>query len=182
MQDMPAKPTKTKKPAPELVLNGTHYAKPLAKRKPDVFYTEAIADEICERLINGESLETILNRDDMPSRMAMLRWRDKYPEFAVRYTRAREDGADRICEKALADVNAPITPEMAQVARLRFDAAKWYASKVAPRTWGDKVEIESRSVNVNLEAYTDKDRVRAFAGLLARVKCDPESGGDGSPI
>ncbi len=40
---------------------------------------------------------------------------------------------------------------MAQVARLRVDARKWVASKLRPKTWGDKQQIEHKVETVDME-------------------------------
>ena len=40
-------------------------------------YSEALAIEICEQLMAGESLEAICKRDDMPNRITVVRWMDK---------------------------------------------------------------------------------------------------------
>jgi hypothetical protein len=95
--------------------------------------------------------------------------------------RAREIGLDILAQRTVEDATN-VAPEMAQSARLTYDARRWYLSKLAPMKYGDKLEIESRSVTIELNPPSDRERVRAFAGLLARVKGDPDSGGDGSPV
>ena len=37
-------------------------------------FTQEIADDICERMINGESLRTISNQDGMPHPETICRW------------------------------------------------------------------------------------------------------------
>lgn len=53
-------------------------------------FTHAKADEICERLIGGESLASICRSGDMPSAVSVLRWQDAHDDFRIAYARARE--------------------------------------------------------------------------------------------
>ena len=57
-------------------------------------YTEELADEICERISQGESLVKICQRDDMPGYTTVSRWRADNERFRLRFARAREDAAD----------------------------------------------------------------------------------------
>jgi hypothetical protein len=109
-------------------------------------YTAERADEICKRLTNGELLMNICQDAHMPNNDTIYSWREKYPEFAEKYARARELQAHCIAERAITvAINA--TQETAQVDRLRFDAFRWYASKVSPRNYGDKVQTELSGPN-----------------------------------
>ena len=115
-------------------------------------YTQAIADEICELLAQGQSLVTICKADHMPTRKCVNEWRDKYPDFGISYARAREDQADYLAEEILSisdesevyakyqgdDVTLELSGVAVQRNRLRADSRKWYASKLNPRKYGDK--------------------------------------------
>jgi hypothetical protein len=68
------------------------------------------------------------------------RWREADPNFASEYARARDEGMDRLAELAADEACAKHAPHDVQAARLALDARKWFASKVAPRRYGDKLE------------------------------------------
>jgi hypothetical protein len=53
-------------------------------------YSPKLADRICQRLANGESLRAICADPNMPDKATVLRWADRNPEFRGRYARARE--------------------------------------------------------------------------------------------
>jgi hypothetical protein len=55
---------------------------------------ETAADEIIERMSNGESLVEICKDEHMPSRSAVYVWLDSKPAFKDRFARARETMAD----------------------------------------------------------------------------------------
>lgn len=66
---------------------------PSTRKKPTgrpSSYTQAKADEICERLIGGESLAAICRSDEMPNAVTVLRWQDAHDDFRIAYARARE--------------------------------------------------------------------------------------------
>lgn len=121
--------------------------------RPASEFDQTIADEICERLARGESLRTICGakRDDfMPGQSTVYKWLDANEDFAKQYASARarqaETYADEIVEIADAP-NATIDADGQPVLRdpqrdrLRIDARKWLASKLAPKKYGDKVAL-----------------------------------------
>lgn len=64
-------------------------------------FTEAIVDEICERLSNGETLRSICRDEHMPTWRTVYDWCDASPEVSARIARAREVGFDSIGESTL---------------------------------------------------------------------------------
>ncbi len=123
-------------------------------------YNEAIALEICERLVEGESLRTICRDNDMPNKSTVFRWLDSNPEFRDQYARAREfqadtmademqdiadDGSNDWMEKHDQEGNAigwQLNGEHVQRSKLRIDIRKWNASKLKPKKYGDKITNE----------------------------------------
>ena len=102
-------------------------------------YAEKIASMICDRLAGGEPLSKICEDEAMPGRTTVYAWRHAHPEFQNKYARAREDAADVWAERAVA-MAMTATPETAQAVRVKYDAIRWYASKLAPKVYGDKVQ------------------------------------------
>lgn len=134
-------------------------------------YTQEIADAICERLADGESLRSICSGEGMPSRMTVFRWLSDPERVAFRdqYARAREEQAEFYAESIIdiadeevtmirADKHKPGADEDAEIEvvfdsaaiarnRLRVDARKWYASKLAPKKYGDFKAVELTGAN-----------------------------------
>lgn len=126
--------------------------------RPSEFSPE-VANAICERLIEGESLRSICKADDMPSASTVCRWLGSKEEWAdafrQQYAHAREAQADTlfdeildIADDASRDVKVigsddyereVCNTEFVQRARLRVDARKWMAGKLAPKKYGEKV-------------------------------------------
>lgn len=117
-------------------------AKPAKRGRPSTF-TKEVGDNICERLAAGESLRAICRADGRKAH-TVLKWKDDHPEFAAQYARAREDQADALADEAMEIADASVGGMTADVAaaRLRWDARRWFASKLAPKRYGDKVTQE----------------------------------------
>src|SRR5678815_5947240 len=66
-------------------------------------YTEELAEEICDRLADGESLASICKDQHMPSEKAVRLWATEGSEwaltFAPKYTRARQVGYERLADQ-----------------------------------------------------------------------------------
>lgn len=114
-------------------------------------YTPEIAASICARIAEGESVRTICLSEDMPSIGTIFNWLADKKEFLTQYTRAREMQADKYVEEIIQiaddgtndtyeiEGNAVTNHDVIARSRLRVDARKWYASKLAPKKYSDKV-------------------------------------------
>lgn len=128
-------------------------------------YTPEMAAKLCEHIANGLSLRAIAAIPDMPATSTIMAWLDgARPEFSEQYARAREAQADKMAEDIIAIADEECTmiraskhgPDgdddgMQEVVfdttavarnRLRVDARKWLASKLAPKKYGDKIQNE----------------------------------------
>lgn len=106
-------------------------------------YTEELAEVILDAIMDGRSLREICQSDDMPDRRTVLRWLEANAEFAAKCARAREAQADLMDEKILAVADA-CTVETAQADRVKIAAYQWRASKLKPKVYGDKLDVESK--------------------------------------
>lgn len=122
-------------------------------------FTQAVADTICERIADGESLRAICDDDDMPGKSTVFRWLAADQSFQDQYARAREAQADSLVddmldiaddgrndwiEKRNADGEAIGWIENGEALRrsqLRIDARKWMASKMQPKKYGEKLDL-----------------------------------------
>jgi hypothetical protein len=126
-------------------------AKPVGR--PSTF-TPELGDAICALVADGQSIRKICDADEMPAMSSVFKWLREMPEFSEQYAHAREAQADRLAEEILeiADdgLNDTYTDDNGNVrtdqdvigrSRLRVDARKWLASKMAPKKYGDKIAV-----------------------------------------
>ena len=108
-------------------------------------YTEEIADEICEALATGEALYLMCQaKAHWPAERTVYQWLEKNEDFAQKYARARERQADRRNEEIIVIAD---TATDANLARVQIEARKWQASKLAPKKYGDRTQVDQ---NVNI--------------------------------
>lgn len=116
-------------------------------------YSVELADKICAMLMQGKSLNKICPELGI-NITTVWDWLNKYQDFSTKYVRAREAQADLLAEEivSIADeleieakhqgetVTFDVSATAVQRNRLRVDARKWYASKLAPKKYADKLE------------------------------------------
>lgn len=115
-------------------------------------YTTELAEEICRRLSDGESLRRICRSDGMPTWQTVLNWVRARKDFAVKYREARElqceVWADEIVDISDDGTNDYVETkhgpkfnrESFERSRLRVDSRKWLLSKRLRGVYGDKTE------------------------------------------
>ena len=108
-------------------------------------FTQEIADRICEEISEGKSLRAILREnEELPAASTVFRWLSLDKAFSEQYARAREAQADVLFDE-LADVaeqalNAETAVEVS-ARKLIVDTHKWRISKIAPKKYGEKLEL-----------------------------------------
>lgn len=122
-------------------------------------YTPEVADTICQRLVDGESLRAICRDESMPCAATVFTWLDKHEDFRTKYARARDIQADLEFDdtKEIADDsdrdyvetdNGPrFNPENVQRAKLRIETRRWRAEKLKPKKYGPKIEQTHQGPN-----------------------------------
>ncbi|MBW9076937.1 terminase small subunit protein [Rhizobium pusense] len=124
-------------------------------------YSEEIANIICGRLAEGESLRSICGDESTPCLRTVFDWLadDRYEAFRIKYARAREAQADALfdemidiaddgrndwMEKKNADGENIGWTENGEALRrsdLRIKTRQWMASKLQPKKYGEKLAL-----------------------------------------
>jgi len=117
-------------------------------------FSQEIADTVCLRLADGQTLREICRDEAMPARSTIHLWLLQHEAFSDQYARARDiqvDGwADEIMEISDDGSNdwqerehgPSLNGEHVQRSKLRVDTRKWLMGKAAPKKYGDKVAHE----------------------------------------
>lgn len=105
------------------------------------FDRPAVVEAICERLARGEALAAICRGKGMPTTRTFLRWADEQEKVAEEYKRALEARS----EWALAEHDrirrTAKDKDSASAARVQLTALEWQMSKMAPKRYGDRVDL-----------------------------------------
>lgn len=111
-------------------------AKKAAKRTP---VTAAVFERICTRLAEGESLLQITKDPKMPAYSTVRKAIVESESLAEKYARARTAQAEHYAAEIIQIADTTDDPNKA---RLQIDARKWYASKLAPKNFGERLDVE----------------------------------------
>lgn len=150
-------------------------------------FTQQIADTICERISDGESLRAICREDAMPNKATVFRWLAANPLFSDQYARAREAQADTLADELtdiaddarndwmerLGEDGQPLgwreNGEAIQRSRLRVDTRKWIASKLKPKKYGERLELAGELTQRHVTEITDAELAHIATGGSAGV-------------
>jgi hypothetical protein len=172
------------------------------KKKPigrPTKYTLKLGDLICALLAEGKSLRKICTLANMPAVSSVLLWVMKgergdaeYQAFSEQYRVAREAQAEFLADEII-DISdddrndygfkeaedgsgngakAFILQDNIQRAKLRVDSRKWFASKLRPKKYGEKIQQEITGKDGGPVEISD-----AKATLLRGLVPDASGGG-----
>lgn len=157
---------------------------PRFKETPD-----ASLDALCDYIVAGGHLNGFCKERGY-SYTSALRWLNGDPARSEMYARAREDRSDTLAEEIVeisdaaendtyvdAQGNTRTDHEVVARSKLRVDARKWVASKLKPRVYGDKVQLDG---SLNTATLTDDQLLAQLAkyGIQAKIGAPAPEGGD----
>lgn len=141
-------------------------------------YTQEIADAICQGLMEGRSLRSVCEADYLPTCTTVFRWLQSNDVFREQYARARDVQAE-VWADELQDIADDGTNDFVEVAkkngtqivcdqeninrsRLRVDTRKWVISKILPKKYGDKLNIDAKVETSTMSDEELNDRILAL--------------------
>lgn len=116
---------------------------------------QAVKDLICEKIASGMSLRAIAATGETPKPGVICRELSLDTEFAEQYARARQAQADVLFDE-LIEIADDRSDDPAS-RRVRVDARKWAASKLKPKVYGDKVDLQVGGALKVITAPVDND-------------------------
>ncbi len=104
--------------------------------------------EVLSGMRNGLSLRQSSENANVKAQ-TFLSWVDQDKDLSEQYARARSDMIDKIADDIIKIADEEMIPTgegkvdsaMVQKQRLRVDTRKWLLSKMAPKKYGDKLEL-----------------------------------------
>ncbi len=142
-------------------------------------YSNELATSICEQICtSSKSLRTICEGLDI-SVASVLTWLRDKPEFLAQYTRAKEEQADYMIEEMIdiaddgsndlmtvtkGDASYEMeNKEVTNRSKLRVETRKWIASKLKPKKYGDKLDVNQTNTNVNYNTELSKEDIEKLS-------------------
>ena len=155
-------------------------------------YDQGVADEVCRRVAAGESLRAVCRAEGMPAESTVREWVSANESFAAQYARARDDRAEvlfdqmfEIADDARNDFMEKLgddgqavgwreNGELVRRSALRIDTRKWALARMAPKKFGDRLAVDSKSEvtvreDLDLSPLTKRQRDE-LAKLLALAR------------
>jgi hypothetical protein len=132
-------------------------------RRAEVPYSEEIADQILDGLMEGKLQSEVCSAPDMPCVRSLQNWvKEDREGFKARYLEAREIGFQAIADGTLQIVDDRrndwivqlredgttemiLDPQRVKRAVARVTARRWLLSKMMPKTFGDRLDIKAPS-------------------------------------
>lgn len=108
--------------------------RPAGTRGPAFTYSDAVDDEIFERLCEGWSLTAIGRDPTMPSLSTIFYWRRRRPDFETLVQRGMRIRAERVCDEGW-EMACEATPETAYLTQVKLGHLRWMAGVMAPRAF-----------------------------------------------
>ena len=165
---------------------GTH----LPAKRPPVRYSREVTDEICRRVIEGQTIAEIGSSPGMPHFTTIWDWVGRYPEFCQMWLIAKraqmlreselileiaDDGRNDWMQRRVEEGFEPIIDkEHIARSRLRIEARKWLMAKLMPSIFGERLAVEHSGSISRAAEMSDDDLATIAKGGGPRADQAPE--------
>lgn len=129
-------------------------------------YTFELAEQICDVIATTSQSLRKMNEiyPFFPDPSTIHQWRKDHSEFSDKYWRAKLIQADILVEEIL-DIADECNADSYAQAKLRIETRKWIASKLLPKKYGDKCNLEADKE----ESERTLDEIKAIRARLAEA-------------
>jgi hypothetical protein len=107
-----------------------------------------VVGRVCRLVASGLLLKEAVKREGV-RRETFWRWLDADEQLRRRFERARVAQAHALAEQAISIADAPVRDHADAVrARTRVDVRKWFVAKLAPKIYGERLQVEQEQRSV----------------------------------
>lgn len=169
------------------------------KRGRATTFTPELGERICKRLAEGESLRGICKDADMPAACQVHQWLlltsdPMFDAFRTQYDTAKKIQAHNLVDEILdisddgnndwmerlgpegQSLGWQLNGEHVQRSKLRVDSRKWFAGKVFPKLYGERLITQDETPRPNLPYKMGQltlEELGALVELLDAAKAEP---------
>ena len=120
-----------------------------------------IQEKVITEIQTGRSLRQVCGDEGMPNFRTVQRWIVSDGQFAVRYARARTAQADTLFDRMEAVEEAVSAGTMdSHAARVVLDSMRWRASKLAPKVYGDRLDVSVSDTRISISGALQAAQAR----------------------
>ena len=111
-----------------------------------ILYDDAVKDQMMDALLvhieSGKSMREVCRMDGMPDHTTVIRWMRDDGALATKYARARMAQADTLFDR-MEEIEESVKGGTmdSHAARVVLDSMRWRASKLAPKVYGDRLDV-----------------------------------------
>lgn len=147
-------------------------------------YGRELAEEIIQRLSEGEPLRQICRDQHMPEWRTIYHWMERDPELTSAIARARELGQDAIAEDILREIQdeperilseggGRIDSGYVQLIRARADIKLKLLAKWNPKKYGDRTTLAGDAENpVVVQSDTTEELKEILKNIELKIRSD----------
>jgi len=142
--------------------------------RPKVYADDSpVWQYLIDRITSGRSLSSVLREADMPVLQTVQLKLERDEQYRAKYDKAVQDRADRLADEIM-DLADEAMPEWlegsgasawVQQKRLQVDARKWVASKLKPRTYGDRLDVSVTDNRISVLGALEQAQQRVALGM-----------------
>ncbi|CAM5999261.1 unnamed protein product [Sphagnum balticum] len=151
-------------------------------------YSDELADEICARLAEGRSMNSVCSDEDMPNKSIVYRWLMKYEHFRDKYTATLPYRTTAFAEMMLEQAFHERETEQVTIkenekgifrdtkmldnvsrSQLMVNTLQWTLARMAPDKYGDKSEIKQK---IDITGHYNEDDMAILDRLAQQRATD----------
>lgn len=135
-----------------------------------------IQEKVITEIQTGRSLRQVCGDEGMPNFRTVQRWIVSDGSFAVRYARARTAQADTLFDRMEAVEEAVSAGTMdSHAARVVLDSMRWRASKLAPKIYGDRLDVQVSDTRISISGALAAAQARLVdvVDVTPRISASP---------
>jgi len=110
-----------------------------------------MVDSLLVQIEAGKSMREVCRMEGMPDHTTVIRWMRDDASLATKYARARMAQADVLFDRMEAVEEAVSAGTMdSHAARVVLDSMRWRASKLAPKVYGDRLDVSVSDSRISI--------------------------------
>ena len=137
----------------------------------------AMVENLLVQIESGKSMREVCRMDGMPNHGTVIRWMRDDAQLATKYARARMNQADVLFDRMEeVEENVANGSMDSHAARVVLDSMRWRASKLAPKVYGDRLEVQVSDTRISISGALAAAQLRLVDVIdVPAIECTPNN-------